>query len=280
MRPWIDALLDNEEIHTGSKDKAKAASIKAPPPYKSKAEPMLPPPSSRSRVTRSSSPVKQSAPTKERPMKTPKSRSRKTKQQSVESDAAPTSSKPDEPVANGTEASPAEKEPKDATTEEADETPADEQVSSPAKGSDNKVRVIVDETVDVEDGKEIIHTNLKIEMPANSAELELPNDPDEMIRVAQAMVEKAVEQDGGARASSSRKRKVEDLADEEEALEDEAAAEAEASDAPLAKRQRVELLETLKKERVRSRTALGLAATFVIGYVLDYTTKHHERITY
>lgn len=268
MRPWIDALLDNEDIVTGSKDRGKAASIKAPPPYKSKPEPMLPPPpSSRSRVTRSSSPVKQSAPSKERPMKTPKSRSRKAKQASVESDAAPTSSKPDEPVANGTEESTDDKESKEATTAQADEAPADEQVSTPAKGSDNKVRVIVDETVDVEDGKEIVHTNLKIEMPANSAELELPKDADEMIRVAHAMVEKAVEQDGGARASSSRKRKVEELADEEEELEEEAAAEAEASDAPLAKRQRVELLETLKKERVRSRTALGLAATFVIGYV-------------
>lgn len=96
-------------------------------------------------------------------------------------------------------------------------------------------------------------------MPANLPELPLPEDTEAMIAKAKEMVEAAVKGQAEANANTSKKlkRKVEEVDAESE---DEEAA------VVVSKRAKVEVVE-LKKERVKTRTLLGISATLVIGYV-------------
>ena len=125
--------------------------------------------------------------------------------------------------------------------------------------SDGKVRVDVESTVEKKGQVETTTTNVKIEMPKDSAELPLPESPEEMIGKAKQMVEEAQKLDGDAEPSS-RKRKAEELEEDGDTDED--------GDSELQPAKRARLLEQqVKKEKVRNRALMGVAATMVIGSV-------------
>ena len=116
--------------------------------------------------------------------------------------------------------------------------------------------------VQVNGNVETTTTNVKIQMPGGSADFPLPEDPEEMIAKAREMVEEARKLDGHLPEDvKSLKRKAEELEDDDEEEEDEKIKD----DLPPAKKARL-LEHQLKKERVRKRALLGVAATLVIGY--------------
>ncbi len=118
------------------------------------------------------------------------------------------------------------------------------------------VKVNVESTVENHDGTETTTTNVHIEMPKGSAELPLPDNPEEMIATAKKMVDEAKKLDG-ASGSSSSKRKAEELDDDDD----------EDGDGELQPAKRARLAEQkLKTVRVRNRALVGVAATLAIGY--------------
>jgi len=233
MRPWIVALLDPEPIEIGTKDKHKS-SIATPPKFvlQDKDNLFLPPPSvSASARKRSTSPTKSP-----RKMASPRKRGARgasvTKTDASESELAKKASKALQSLTNGTSA-------------------------TPSSATENVVRVEVDETVEKENDMETTHTTVKVEIPANHPDLPLPESTEEMITKAKEMVEEAHKLEEKRKRGRPSKRK----ADEAELADDTGA-----SDSKSAKRQR--MVETLKKERVKTRALLGLAATLAIGLVL------------
>ena len=236
MRPWIVALLDPAPIEIGTKDKHKS-SIATPPKFvlQDKDKLFLPPPSmSASARKRSASPTKSP-----RKMASPRKRAARgasvTKSDASESDLAKKASKALQSLTNGASA-------------------------TPSSATEDVVRVEVDETVEKENDIETTHTMVKVEIPANHPDLPLPESTEEMIAKAKEMVEEASKLEEKKKRGRPSKRK----ADEAELADDTGAAGA--SDSKSAKRQR--MVETLKKERVKTRALLGLAATLAIGLVL------------
>lgn len=111
--------------------------------------------------------------------------------------------------------------------------------------------------MEVKGDTETTTTNVKIEMPAGSKDMPLPEDVDEMMEKAKKMVEVAQEIDGESSSTSSKKRKAEEVDESDEAGDDELQP---------AKKARL-LQEQLKKEKVRNRAMFGVAATLALGYV-------------
>lgn len=98
-------------------------------------------------------------------------------------------------------------------------------------------------------------TNVKIEMPAGSKDMPMPEDVEEMMETAKKMVEAANEIDGGESSSASKKRKAEELEESDEEGDNE-----------LQPAKKARLLEQqLKKEKVRNRAMFGVAATLAVG---------------
>lgn len=125
--------------------------------------------------------------------------------------------------------------------------------------SDSRVKVDVESTVEKKGEVETTTTNVKIEMPKHSSELPLPESPEEMIEKAKQMVKEAQKLDGNMEPSS-RKRKAEELEEDENTDEE--------GDSDLQPAKRARLLEQqVKKEKVRNRALVGVAATMVIGSV-------------
>lgn len=122
-----------------------------------------------------------------------------------------------------------------------------------------KVVIEVESAVAVNGDTETTTTNVKVEMPGGSADLPLPESAEQMIETAKEMVEEARKLDGQAsNRSRASKRKAEVLDDSED----------EEADTQLQPAKRARLLEeALKKERVRKRALIGVAATLAIGYV-------------
>lgn len=122
-----------------------------------------------------------------------------------------------------------------------------------------KVTIEVGSAVEVNGDTETTTTNVKVEMPGGSAGFPMPEDPEQMIATAKAMVEQARRLDGQLPSSSTTsKRKAEELDDDED----------ETGDKELQPAKKARILEQqLKKERVRTRALLGVAATLVIGFV-------------
>ena len=121
-----------------------------------------------------------------------------------------------------------------------------------------KVTVEVGSAIEVNGDVEVTHTKVRVEMPANSPDLPLPDSTEEMIAKAKEMVAEARKMEGDSSSSAS-KRKAEELDDEED----------EEKDAQLQPAKKARLLEQeLKKQRVRKRALIGVAATIAIGYVV------------
>src|SRR5262249_19457221 len=131
---------------------------------------------------------------------------------------------------------------------------------TPSSATEDAVRVEVDETVEKENDVETTHTTIKVEVPANHPELPLPENTEEIIAKAKEMVEEVNKLEEKKKRSRPSKRK----ADEAELADD--AGGVGATDSQSAKRQR--MVETLKKERVKTRALFGLTATLAIGLVL------------
>jgi hypothetical protein len=242
MRPWIAALLDPRPIEKGSKD--SNATIATPPQFKLPDRdeifpvPQLSASTMRKRELRSASPGKATGTPVGRKIASP--RKRKTKAAKAdETPAKAASSALRNSVENG------------ATASSVEPTPS---VASESTKEDT-VRVEVSETQELVNGVETIHTNVKVAMPANSPDLELPSTADGVIEKAHEIAETArkLQESKG----KSKKRKADDL-------EDEIEAEPEASAAQPAKKQRV-LEDQLKKERVKARALIGITATLAIG---------------
>jgi len=147
---------------------------------------------------------------------------------------------------------------------------ADEQANND-KPSDDKVTVSVESTVEVNGDIETTHTNVKVQMSADSPELPLPETTEEMIAKAKEMVEEARRLERGSSrpaGSSSSKRKAEQMLDDdddddEDDDEPEEGGSSRAMTQP-AKRQRL-LEQEVRKQKVRSRALLGVAATLAVG---------------
>lgn len=116
------------------------------------------------------------------------------------------------------------------------------------------VKVQVDQDVEVVNGDtSITHTNVTVEMPAGLPDLPLPEDTEAMLETARRMVAEAREIDGIA--TNSRKRGIEDVEPSD--------IDGELPVAP-AKRARV-LQEKLKREKVRTRAVIGVAASLAVA---------------
>ena len=99
-------------------------------------------------------------------------------------------------------------------------------------------------------------TNVKFELPKGAPELPLPESPEQMLERAKEMVDEAQRIDGEKAGSSRSKRKVEEL---DEELEGQGTDESQP-----AKRAKL-LQQQVRREKVRNRALLGVAATLVIG---------------
>jgi len=133
----------------------------------------------------------------------------------------------------------------------------EEDVTPDVVGEDHesKVRVEVDQEVEVNGDTEVTHTNVIVEMPAGLPEMPLPEDTEAMLEKAKQMVEEAKALEGSPVAKSSRKRKVEEV--EPSDIDNELPVQP-------AKRAKV-LEEKYKRERVRTRAVFGVAASLAVA---------------
>lgn len=255
MRAWIEALLDPQPIEKGSKD--SNSTIATPPRFKLPERdeifpvPQLSASTMRKRELRSASPGKAATPAG-RKIASP--RKRKTKAQKAEETLAKAASSAlGNAVENGATASSVEPTPSIASESTKDDT----------------IRVEVSETQEVVNGVETTHTNVKVAMPADRPDLELPSTAEGMIEKAHEIAEttRKLQESKG----KSLKRKADDL-------EDEAVAAPETIALQPVKKQRV-LEDQLKKERVKARALIGITATLAIGYVMLTQVPGRSKLT-
>lgn len=260
--PWIRALLDPTPVSSGGDDKK---SISPPPKFifKANGDTSLPPPGATPRGRgrpRARSPSKIAAPTKAHSPRKPRpSHTKSSKRANASSgEAARSSLQPS--LDDGASR---------ADTESADEERHDELHEADQKDKveetdkfEEKVTVEVDSTIEVNGDTETTHTKLTVEMPSGSPNLPLPETTEEMITRAKEMVEEARKLEGESLRSGT-KRKADELDDDDEEEDEE-------KDQELQPAKKARLLEKeLKKQRVRSRALIGIAATLAIGSVLQ-----------
>ena len=118
------------------------------------------------------------------------------------------------------------------------------------------VKVDIETTVEAKGDTETTTTNVIVEMPKGSPDLPLPENPEKMIETAKKMVDEAKKIDKAEKSKS--KRKAEVLEDDDDLTEAD-------GELPPAKRARL-AEQKLKRERVRNRALVGVAATLAIGY--------------
>jgi hypothetical protein len=241
IKLWIAALLDPEPITHGTNDPKK--SIQSPPPFSMKESvnglgrsPEKPDGrrSIRGRSLRSASPMKKDAST--RKFSTPRKTRKPRGTLKFEEEAA-------------------------AIAEEAANSINGELATATARQSTENVKVEVETVMQPspDGGEEIERTRVNIEMPAGLPELQLPNDAQEMLAQARAMVHEAEKINGTSSAKS--KRKAEEMAeDDDEELD-------------LLPPKRVKAVQTeLRKEKIKRRAITGIAAGLAFGYVFAINT--------
>ena len=250
ITPWIVALLDTspvQSVNTGGDDKA----ISSPPKFEFTAGDKLflqPPNSTPARGRgrpRASSPAKGTPSNK---LTSP--RKRTTKAVKEASAAAARQASDSLQAALDSAAS-------------VTESVADSDMAAPesekANPDEDKVVVSVQTDVEVNGDVETTHTNVQVKMPADSPELPLPETTEEMVAKAKEMVEEAVKMEGASSSKKAGKRKAEILdADDDEAADDKIVQPA--------KKPKV-LEQEVKKQKVRNRALVGVAATIALGYV-------------
>ncbi|KAK5118259.1 hypothetical protein LTR85_008239 [Meristemomyces frigidus] len=109
--------------------------------------------------------------------------------------------------------------------------------------------------------EEVESTKVNVEMPLGHPDLPIPNDTEEMLKVARKMVAEAT-QIGGP-AMSKGKRKAEEMIDDD----DEVGLEAPV---PAKKARKFEI--ELRKERIKRRALTGIAASLAIGVLIPSIT--------
>ena len=232
--PWIRALLDEAPISHGDEKK----SISPPPKFvfTANGDTSLPPPSATPRGRgrpRAHSPSKIAAPSNKA--------------------SSPRKSRPSKAIKD-TNATSAQEG--NTSLQAALDSAASRADTDSVDGVDEeKVTVEVDSAVEVNGQIETTHTSVKVEMPYGSPDLALPESTEEMIAKAKEMVEEARNLEGES-ANSRTKRKAEVLDDDEDSAKDE--------ELQPAKKARL-LEQELKKQRVRTRALIGVAATLAIG---------------
>ncbi|KAM0713315.1 hypothetical protein Q7P35_000767 [Cladosporium inversicolor] len=237
IKLWIAALLDPEPITHGTNDPKK--SIQSPPPFSMNhsvnglgRSPEKPDGrrSTRGRSLRSASPMKKDAST--RKFATPRKTRKPRGTLKFEEEAA-------------------------AIAEEAAESLNGELATANARQSTENVKVEVETVMkpSPEGDEEVESTKVNIEMPAGLPELQLPNDAQEMLAQARAMVHEAEKINGTSSAKG--KRKAEEMVeDDEEELE-------------LLPPKRVKAVQTeLRKEKIKRRAITGIAAGLAFGALI------------
>jgi len=122
----------------------------------------------------------------------------------------------------------------------------------------------VTQTVETNGDVETVTTSVKVEMPADAPELPLPENPEDMIARARAMVEEANKLEGNqVNGVKPSKRK----ADEIEVDEDEAA------EGPAKKLKALEK-EKILKDKVSRKAMFGMAALVAIGTAVPFAVQN------
>ncbi|KAJ9138129.1 Bouquet formation protein 4 [Pleurostoma richardsiae] len=283
--PWIRALLDPADItvSNGSSETSPPRQISAPPKFFN-GQPNLAPPTPTSlprsaRTRRSASPTKSTG--SKRGTTSPRKRTAKVSASHVQASEAASSTKASaSPSVNGDAAPtpflvpvlapPAAEEVKseDVKIEVREEEAA--VVLAPVE-EEPKVKIHVDQDTKLEDGVEVEHTKLEVELPLAS-ELPSAEDAARMIAEAKEMVKAAAEtvaSSSGGESSKKGKRKADEMAVDDEAEgANKENAETAVVDQPRAKKVKTEV--ELRKEQVKKRALIGISATLAVGALIPY----------
>lgn len=247
MGPWIKALLDDTPCETTDERKA----ISPPPKFVFSAnndKTSLPPPGDT--PARGRGRPRAASPNKSTPgnkyMSPRKSRTSKASKEANAASAREVSASLQAALDSAASR---------ADTESINGEKLDDEREDGEQVEAEKVTIQVDSTVEVNGDTEVTNTKVRVEMPLGSSELPMPENTEDMITRAKEMVEEARKLEGESSRTSS-KRKAEELDDEED----------EEADNQLQPAKTSRLLEQeLKKQRVRKRALIGVAATLAIG---------------
>ena len=256
MVPWIAALLDNAPISEVKSPDESKKSIHPPPKFvirENDDETPLPP---LTLTARSATPRARGRPRATSPSKNGASTSKMASPRKPRASKASIAAN----AASAREAS--------ATLQASLDSAASIADSDSIDGGE-KATLEVGTAVQVNGDVETTTTNVKIQMPGGSADFPLPEDPEEMIAKAKDAQKLAGQLFDD---SKSLKRKAEELENDDE--ED----DGDEIDGVLPPAKKARLLEhQLKKEKVRKRALLGVAATLAIGYVISFCTHRHTQ---